>query len=210
MFVEVFAVPRTRASHRAVMERGERMRVTRQTFLVLALGANLSLAVQDYDQADRNTTRLAPGAFIDLPAPIRAELERRGCTVPQPFTARRPENVIQGRFTSRQQMDWAVLCSRQRMSSILIFRGGSTSDVAELATEPDITFLQTIDGKGTVGYSRGIAVTDGRSIRDLAGSSGAARPASIDHDGITDAFVKKGSVVWYWHQNRWLKFQGAD
>lgn len=177
---------------------------------VLALGSIVSVGNQDWDRADRATNRLAPAVFADLPVTVQSELERRGCTIPQPFTAKRPENVIKGRFTSASQTDWAVLCSRQRASSILVFRGGVASAAVEIASEPDINSLQTIDGNGTIGYSRAIAVANGRYIQDHYQTYGGPKPPPIDHEGINDIFIEKGSLVWYWYQGRWLKLQGAD
>jgi anti-sigma factor RsiW len=100
--------------------------------VVLAVGLIAAGEKQDWEQADRRTRRLLPAVFVDLPAPVRSELERRGCTVPQPFTSTRPANVIKGRFTSANQTDWAVLCSRQQASSILVFRRGRGAGVVSV------------------------------------------------------------------------------
>jgi hypothetical protein len=164
---------------------------------------------QDWARADQATRRLAPSAFVRLPAAVRAELERRGCTIPQPFSATQPANVITGRFTSTAGTDWAVLCSRQRTSSILVFRGGSASAVAEIASHPDINFLQAIGG-GVIGYSRALGVADAKYIQDHHERYGGPKPPPLDHEGINDIFVEKGSSVWYWHRGHWLKFAGAD
>jgi hypothetical protein len=177
----------------------------------LAVGSIAAGGNQDWERADRATRRLAPAAFRELPAPIQVELDRRGCTIPQPFTATKPENVIQGRFTSASRTDWAVLCSRQNVSSILVFRGGaSASALLELAPEPDVNSLQTVDGKGTIGYSRVIAVADAKYIQEHEDRYRGAKPPRVDHEGIHDIFIEKGSVVWYWYQNVWLKLQGSD
>jgi hypothetical protein len=164
---------------------------------------------QVWDAVDRATMRLPPAAFSNLPAHLRADLERRGCTVPQWYAARTPVNVIQGRFSSQDQMDWAVLCSRARVSSILIFRGGSASAVREIAPRPDRDFLQHMGGM-SIGFSRGLSVATPKTIQYFHKNLGGQRPPPLDHDGISDAFIEKASVVWYWHQNRWLSLQGAD
>jgi hypothetical protein len=182
----------------------------RTMLVVLGIGSSLPVLAQDWDSADRATKRLGPAMFVELPAGIRLELVRRGCTIPQPFTAKGPENVIKGRFTSASQTDWAVLCARQRRSAILVFRGGVASDAAELAAEADVTSLQTIDGNGTIGYSRTIAVATSRYIQDHYRRYGGPKPPPLDHEGINDVFIEKASVVWYWYQNRWLRLQGAD
>lgn len=162
-----------------------------------------------WESADRATKRLAPSAFVDLPAAIRKELGRRGCTIPQPFGATRRRNAIKGHFTSARQVDWAILCSVRRTSTILVFRHGSPSDVAEIAALLDSTFLQQLS-EGTIGYSRALSVANTEFIRVQFERHGGPTPPPLDHDGIDDAFVEKGSSVWYWDGGRWLQLTGAD
>jgi len=63
-----------------------------------------------------------PSALPSLPRAFRAELERRGCTVPQ---SHRSENAISGHFGASGQVDWAVLCSQRGQSTILVSWGGT-------------------------------------------------------------------------------------
>jgi hypothetical protein len=106
-------------------------------------------------------------------------------------------------------MDWAVLCSRERTSTILVFRAGSTSDVAELASHRDADFLQ-LTYAGRPGFSRELSVAEPANIRRHFDAYGGPQLPPLDHDGIDDAFLEKGSVVHYWHEGRWLQLQGAD
>jgi hypothetical protein len=87
----------------------------------------------EWTKADVETVRLAPARFSGLPSAVEAELNRRQCSIPQPFTAKpgQPENAIRGRFTSSAAADWAVLCSRQRHSTLLVFRGGDVAKIDE-------------------------------------------------------------------------------
>jgi hypothetical protein len=166
-----------------------------------------SSGAQDWEKADLATARLPPSAFPELPASIQKELERRGCTIPQPFIGTH-QNVISGRFTSAKQTDWAVLCSVKRRSSILVFRPGSAA-VAELAEQPDSGALQMIGG-GAIGYSRALGVADAEFIRVHHERYGGRKPPPLDHDGIDDVFVEKGSTVWYWYRARWLQLTGSN
>jgi len=188
-----------------------RLCVTLSALAVLSASiARQSPQAADWSRADLDTVRLSPGKFAGLPSIIRTELDRRGCTIPQPFTARpdRPQNAIRGRFISRTSTDWAVLCSRQRRSAILVFRDEGVTTIDELAAEDDAGRLQVTD-PGKIGYSRGIGVADPNNIRRHN-----LRPATplptLDHDGIDDAFIEKASVIWYWASNRWLQLAGAD
>lgn len=164
---------------------------------------------EEWARADAATVRLKPDAFPDLPVALQAELRQRGCTIPQAFTGGRPHNVISGRFISAMQRDWAVLCSRQRVSSILVFRGGVPTAVTELARRADADFLQ-VTGSGTLGYSRMLGVATPAYIGTHHERYGGATPPPLDHDGIDDIFVEKASVVWYQYHGRWLQLTGAD
>ena len=162
-----------------------------------------------FREADLQVTRLGPSAFPELPRNIRRELERRGCTIPQIWEERKPHNVIKGEFTHKGQIDWAVLCSLNRVSSILIFRNASEQNPSELAREADIDKLQAVGGNA-IAYSRAISRVGQEYILSHHRAYGGPKPPTIDHQGIDDAFVGKASVVHYFHAGRRLKLTGAD
>jgi hypothetical protein len=161
----------------------------------------------DWKQAAREIHRLTPRAFPNLPAEVISELERRRCTIPQVYGDSRPHNVIEGSFAKKGQVDWAVLCSTGGDSSILIFWGGSARRTSAIATEPDINQLQYI-GNGKIGYSRYISKADNKYMADHCQAIEGEPP--IDHEGIDDALVEKGSVVHYYHNGKWLRLPGSD
>ena len=125
---------------------------------------------------------------------MRAGLQRLGCTIPQSFAAKRPENVIHGSFTARGASEWAALCSVHGTSDIVIFRTGLAEPVARLAQEPDDVYVQVV-APGRRGYSRLLA---------------AAPAASDGLNPIHDAFVEKASVVWYRVGTGWRSKITAD
>lgn len=176
---------------------------------ITGLTGIVSTGAQDWEAANAATVRLKPSAFPSLPVEVRTHLERRRCTIPQSFFDKNPHNVVRGRFTSANRTDIAVLCSVDRVSTVLLFRGGTTAEVAELAPQPDEGFLQVVN-PGVIGFSRALAVADPRRIVRLHAAFGGPQPPPLDHDGIDDIFVEKASVVWYWHQGKWLELQGAD
>jgi hypothetical protein len=164
----------------------------------------------EWTRADAETVRLPPVRIAGLPSVVRAELDRRGCSIPQPFSAKadRPENAIRGHFTSPAAIDWAVLCSRQRRSSVLVFRGGGVEKIDELAAEDDISRLQ-VTGPGQIGYSRAISASPPSDIRQRNPHADPPLPV-LDHDGIHDAFIGKASVAWYWSGTTWMRLAGAN
>jgi hypothetical protein len=180
-------------------------------FIVFVLTVTNQANAQDKWQiADEATLRLKPSAFSQLPKNIVLFLEKRSCTVPQTFGESTPHNVIRGQFARSGQFDWAVLCSRNRVSSILVFWNGSTKSVAEIASSDDKGFLQTIDGAGNAGFSRAIDIVDKDYILEHYREYGGRKPPQIKHQGINDAFVEKGSSVHYFYRKKWLELQGAD
>lgn len=180
--------------------------------LVGLCGAS-SIAFQDSDQANIEIRRLPPSAFSELPAPIIRYLERRGCTVPQPGGDGIPSksddplsNVVRAHLTSAHQTDWdwAVLCSTRGISTILIFRNGSTTQIGELAAEADV-------------YDRGIgavpSTVEGYRLRykDVKDGDppGFYPKGGFDHDGIEDG-QGMGSALYYWSGKYWYHYPGAD
>ena len=165
------------------------------------------------NQADLQIKRLPPTAFPELTGEIVRDLLSRGCTIPQPFASSSPENVIHGEFAKPDQQDWAVLCSVNRMSSILIFWGGSTRDVSEVYKDADKNRLQSV-GNDEIGYSRGISPAGKQYIESHYAlhreAAGVLEPPPIDHEGINDAFLGKASTVHYFFQGKWVELAGAD
>jgi hypothetical protein len=158
--------------------------------------------------------QLQPSAFRKLPKKIRYSLEARGCTIPQVYGERRPHNVIRGEFLKKGQKDWAVLCSKEEISTILIFEGTSTLKVTELASSPNEYFLQGVGGDG-YGFSRKIETVGKRGIlqynanyKEFMGEEQDLPP--IIHEGIDDIFVNKASVVRYYYEGHWVQLSGSD
>src|SRR5918993_661210 len=103
------------------------MKLPKLIFIVLVLAFAPRANAQDKWQiADEATLRLKPTAFSQLPKNIVLYLQKRNCTVPQTFGNHTPHNVIRGQFARKGQFDWVILCSRNRVSSILVFWNGST------------------------------------------------------------------------------------
>ena len=90
----------------------------------------------------------------------------------------------------------AVLCSCDRRAVILVFRGGRSNQVDELAEDADSQYLQVMTGS-EIRYSRRLAVATPKIIRQHVGGHGTPRPRIVHHDGIENRFVGKASVVWY-------------
>src|ERR1041385_1977508 len=176
--------------------------------VVIAVASPNTIDAQDpWLKADAEVVRLSPTAFPELPSRVSRELVRLGCTIPQAKELATRHNVIKGDFGRSRQTDWAVLCSRERISSILIFWGGSAKSFSEIANISDDVFLQTIDGGGTIGFSRTIAPAGREYILEHYRAYHGPRPPPLSHQGIDDGFLEKGSTVYYHYRGRWRELQ---
>jgi hypothetical protein len=164
---------------------------------------------RQFEKAGREIVRLSPSAFSELPGNLVEALKIRGCTIPQDAFSKKPVNVIHGAFARPGQTDWAVLCSINGVSSILVFWNGSEKDPASIASAEDRNFLQGITDH-RIGYSREISPVGKAFINEHYQAYGGPKPPKIEHQGIDDAFVEKASVVFYYYGGKWLQLTGSD
>lgn len=163
-----------------------------------------------WDLAVSQVKQLPPTAFPELPKQIVHYLRQSRCTIPQLWDKPKPHNVIRGRFSKNTQCDWAVLCSRNGVSTILVFWNGSVKKPSQIAKTADKAYLQTVDGGGEIGFSRVISTVGRKYIVDHYKEYGGRKPPPIDHEGIDDGYSEKGSMVFYFYRRRWLQLSGAD
>jgi len=175
---------------------------------VALIAATQVMGADEWDDADMKIRRVDPREFKELPIDLIQELKKLGCAVPQTFTSKKRHNVVSGTFAKKGQKDWAVLCSRDRSSSVLIFWGGDKQCPSEILPSKDREWLQgTGDG---IGYSRAIRAVDKNFIVSHFEAYGGPTPPTILHQGIDEAFIEKASVVHYCHKGKWLRLTGAD
>lgn len=161
----------------------------------------------DWDKAEREIRRLPPSAFTDLPPGIAAALEKQGCTIPQVYDQPEPSNVITGSFADHRQVDWAVLCSRNSKSSLIVFWGGPASCPPNPLEEEDRRFLQGIGGDAA-GYSRQIRTVGRQEILDFYFNVEGGTLPPIDHQAIEHLFVDKTSFALYCYHGVWYVLSG--
>lgn len=162
-----------------------------------------------FDEAQRQIVRLCPADFKNLPRNLIQDLERRRCTIPQEAESKPGNNVIRGEFENPGQIDWAILCSVDGFSSILVFWKGTKDNPAEIARAEDRKFLQELGGE-KIGFSRKISAVGKAFIMRQHRTFGGRKPPPIDHQGIDDAFVGKASTTHYYYKEKWYQLSGAD
>jgi len=94
-------------------------------------------------------------------------------------------------------------------TTLLVFRNQLDTNPQVLTTSQDSGYLQGLEN-GEMGYSHGIGVANRDFIVSHYRAYGGPEPPEIDHHGIDDAFLEKASIVWYFHEGKWLQLAGAD
>jgi len=78
--------------------------------------------------------------FPQLPAALVRDLElSRKCRVPQADVE--PHNVIEGEFRFAGQKDWAILCSREGRSHIVVYFDSNPNHVMTFADAADSNYI---------------------------------------------------------------------
>ncbi|MGH8597930.1 MAG: hypothetical protein ACREXT_14830, partial [Gammaproteobacteria bacterium] len=137
---------------------------------------------------------LEPRQVRELPAAIRADLEKRNCKIPRFTKWDAPHNVIQGQFLEPGQQDWAVLCRHQDKGSILLYPGNVNADVQTVRSEDHDPYriIHTVTK----------FVLQKRAIRDKLTES----VPQFDHDAIEDGPIQKAAIVLYHRDGEWTEF----
>ena len=163
----------------------------------------------DFLRADSLVRRLPPSAFPQLPEPIRTTLDDGGFTIPQSFGDTLPHNVVMGEFRKHGEHGWAVLASKNRVSSILIFWNESGTDTTHLSRAADYGYLQSMGDLG-IAFSRSISAVRLNIDTDCIDFEPHERPTEIDHDAIEDGFLSKASTAFYFNNGRWFSCATGD
>jgi hypothetical protein len=154
--------------------------------------------------------------FPDLPKSVRTTLEGRHCQVPTP--SGKPDNVIKGAFTKAGVVEWAVLCSVNDTSQILVLN--ATTGVVADSTEKsaDVDWVQG-DGGAKWLFSQAITlvtmdVLNNTPVYDdgelVLNNYKATFPKPIDHDGIGHWFLDKAGDTLYCANGKWYSVGSAD
>ena len=151
---------------------------------------------------------LPVSSYPELPAAVAAELEARGCLIPQTYEAHRPENVIHGSLERAGTTDWAVLCSvGGRVQLLVFFASGAAASPAVLAEHMEIDRLQSrnsgeADGAGVMGFNWGIDPASPAVVHQ-AQLAMAHRPATPDHDSVADSVIDHRTVYHLFRNGAW-------
>jgi len=145
--------------------------------------------------------RLPLSAYPELPPSVRAVLEQRGCMVPQTWEARRPENAIHGAFYQSGHQDWAVLCSHEGESSLLVFRDGIGTPVTLMSYKDQDRLAPTLT-PGQLGYAWAVDPAKPERLRQFSPGK------RFEHEGIEDSLIEYTSVLHFCRDGMWMSMDG--
>lgn len=145
---------------------------------------------------------LPPASYPALPAVVAGELSRRGCLIPQTYQAHRPENVVHGSFERAGSSDWAVLCSVEGQTSLLVFFGAAQGAPMTVASAAETQRLQAYSGGTEMGFNWGIDPATPETVRDLQDGMW-PRPAPLDHDALADSIIDQKTIYRYYANDKW-------
>jgi hypothetical protein len=145
---------------------------------------------------------LPVSSYPGLPEELAAQLNRRGCLIPQTYEAHRPENVVHASLERAGSSDWAVLCSERETVSLLVYFSSAPAKLLVLAASPETERLQPHDPSGVLGFNWGIDPASPDQVRQ-AQSGLEHRPAFLDHDALADSLVDRHTVYHFYLKNAW-------
>ena len=145
------------------------------------------------------TLLFPPGAFVHAPVQVRQKLEEMRCRI---F---KKNNLIEGKFATEQQDDWAALCVIDDKIQPVVLWGGKTQcdprpsparDYKELLADPlRDAYIAAADAKKIV------------ILRRIFG--GMEKLPPITHAGL-EVGDEQASVIYICQQGKWIELIGDD
>ncbi|HWA12546.1 MAG TPA: hypothetical protein VHA15_05595 [Burkholderiales bacterium] len=160
---------------------------------LLAAAAQAQTLPEEFRKEWPDFRYLEPKQLRQLPAPVRADLESRGCRIPMFTKWDGPHNAIAGQFLEAGRQDWAVLCASDGKTAILVYPGGTADAVQPLRTEAS-------DPRRLLHPVSAFVLTK-RALRDQQGEQ-PVQP--FDHDAIEDGPIGMPGRVIYHRAGEWM------
>jgi hypothetical protein len=151
-------------------------------------------------------TRLAPAAFLEIPAAVRQTLTAQGCQIPQVSGTPEPHNLIRGEFAQVGQQDWVALCAREGRVSLYFVWGGPVRCPNDLELSAETNFLVR-DPQGKLVFGTRLGVIDPTAITSLNQRNSSIIPLPISHLGIRQELVGTSTLIQYCDTGKWFRLQ---
>ncbi|MGH6629118.1 MAG: hypothetical protein ACREB3_05245 [Burkholderiales bacterium] len=133
-----------------------------------------------------------PSQLRTLPQPVKADLEKRRCSIPIFTKWDGTHNVIRGSFRGSSSHDIAVLCIAGDDMSVVVYWEGAAERGEEIRKFPADAYRMI--------HTMTPFVLKKRALRDQATD----RLPAFDHDAIEDGPVGGVAETAYFHEGTWL------
>jgi hypothetical protein len=151
--------------------------------------------------------RLPVSSFPQLPAEIAAELNARGCLIPQTYEAHRPENVIHASLERAGSSDWAVLCAVHGDVKLLVLFGSNPVRAILVASAIETTRLQAHGASDVLGFDWGIDPATPEQVEEAVPGGVSF---ALDHDAISDSVIEHQTLYHYFAKGRWIVVETTE
>lgn len=166
----------------------------------------------EFQRGERTIRRFPPSEFKNAPQWVVVGLVALGCTIPQPFAAQQPSNLIRGQFARNGEWDWAAICSKEGKSRAVVLWDGPPACPNSFGESEDVERLATF-GSGGIGYEYSIVSVGPEQIRkdihDWGDPSAEEHAKAISHDGI-ELPSGKGVQIEYCLRGQWTIAAAGD
>ncbi|HUQ99927.1 MAG TPA: hypothetical protein VM166_10760 [Gemmatimonadaceae bacterium] len=162
-----------------------------------------SLGLPTMAQLAKMVPKVSPDSLRELPLRVRSSLSGRGCLIPVAF-ADAHKNAKRGEFSAKGQAEWALMCSVEGVSQILIVSAATGTVVDSLAVGGDAGGMEQENGKWW--FTRSFIVYPASKL-DAEERFGLPRP--LDHD-VIDVAQGMTSTAWYRVNGIWHSTVTAD
>jgi hypothetical protein len=154
----------------------------------------------------------APGSIQQLPTEVRRDLAKRQCLIPKYLgeVGTQDGAYTKGHFRSSTSVDYAVVCHIpvRKVQNVIVYSNAEglwNGEIIERGTFDPAPLADKCEAEVGVATSKYILdrarVYAPEELKHLP---------RLDHHGVNVGICEKASIVYYFHQGRWLTLQGAD
>jgi hypothetical protein len=176
----------------------------RSLILLIAVCAPVSWAQYRY---------LKTNQFPNVPKPIQEKLAAMGCEIPQSSDNSEPHNILKGQFAAAGQWDWAVVCSKNKQSILVILWGGP----AQCDSKPWGPYgdKETSEGlnqppAGPKKYFLTLEKVSAKFLNAHAEYQELKLPKGFTHDALGYSFPELGGHNDYCYNGKWVELGYVD
>jgi hypothetical protein len=152
--------------------------------------------------------RIDASTAAHLPLWLRAALGARKCLIPQMHSDERLNNIHRGHFVDSVTESYALLCSRNGESSVVILTKDSSLTPPPILVRADTSFLVLMEGGGRGRrweFARFLSALSPREVKSWCSLSPIERDRP--HEGVITFYQDRDATAYYFSRvsQTWLR-----